>query len=62
MKFFVLVLYFLATATPDSSWWLKPEYQTKIREQRQVIVSIKSEKVENKSFFNIESENALNSL
>lgn len=51
MKLLVIVLYFLAFAAPEASWWLKPDYQTKIREQRQIIVSIKSEQMENKSFF-----------
>lgn len=37
------VLIALNAYSLDSSWWLKPSYQKKIREERQIVVSIISE-------------------
>lgn len=44
-----LVLSLVCAAAPEIPWWKKPAYEAKIREQRQVIVSIKEETVAGKS-------------
>lgn len=50
--YIALFFFFIANAvTPATPWWAKPAYQKKIREQREVIVSIKSEEVGGKSFY-----------
>ncbi len=45
-----VVIVALAVA-PEKPWWKKPAYETKIREQRQVIVSIKEEFTAGKSYY-----------
>lgn len=37
------------STTPETPWWTKPTYQKKVREQREVIVSIKTEKENQRS-------------
>lgn len=44
-------LTFVFAAAPQTAWWKKPAYQSKIREQRQVIVSIKEESLSGKSYY-----------
>lgn len=47
----LLVIAFIFAAPSDLPWWKKPAYQSKIREQRQVIVSIKEESESGKSYY-----------
>jgi hypothetical protein len=59
MKIPFFLLFFFAQAAPDASWWLKPSYQTKVREQRQVIISINTEKKDERSYFKMSGAGAL---
>ena len=53
--FFLLI----AVAAPTSEWWTTPAYRAKIRDQRQVIVSIKSEKEHGRSRFKMTGAGAI---
>lgn len=58
----LLLLIFTTTAAPSaSSWWTKPSYQKKIREQRDVIVSIKDEDVGGKNYYRMTGAGVLRS-
>ncbi|MCC6138567.1 MAG: hypothetical protein IT287_08035 [Bdellovibrionaceae bacterium] len=47
----LLISLLSVSLTPETPWWVKPAYQKKVREQRELIVSIKSEGTGEKSYY-----------
>lgn len=47
----IVFSFFITAVTPVAPWWKKPAYEKKIREQREVIVSIKDEEAAGKSYY-----------